>query len=98
MRLWFVTLVLDDTICEIGAGFTRLIHEHALGADEAEAVEAARRWWQAPELGIDIVRTTASLSCADHPKEPWSPQHVRRVDMPAVPPRRPARPAAGTDA
>lgn len=98
MRLWLVTLVLADTICEIGTGFTRLLHEYALGADEAEAVEAVRRWWQALETGITIVRTTASLACADHPEALWSPQQVRRADMPALPPRKPALPATSIDA
>lgn len=82
LLLWFVSLVLDLEVQAGCLGFTRHLHEYALGATEADALEAVRRYFAAVAPDAAILSHKACLSRTAHPEELTFPEEVRRLDIP----------------
>lgn len=82
MSLWFVSLVLDLEVHAGCLGFTQHLYEYALGATEADALEAVRRYFAAVAPDAAILSHKASLSRSAHPEELTFPEEVRRLDIP----------------
>jgi hypothetical protein len=83
--LWFVSVSLDLAIHATALGFTRLLHEYALGLDEAQGIEAVRAWLKAIAPEVSVVSARAIPAGPSHPEELCFPEQVRRLDMPARP-------------
>jgi hypothetical protein len=82
MSLWFVSLVLDLEVHAGCLGFTRHLYEYALGATEADAIEAVRQYFAAVAPEVAILSHKACLSRTVHPEELTFPEEVRRLDIP----------------
>lgn len=82
MSLWFVSLLLDLEVHAGCLGFTRHLHEYALGATEADALEAVRQYFGAVAPQVAILSHKACLSRTVHPEELTFPEEVRRLDIP----------------
>lgn len=84
MSLWFVSLVLDLEVHAGCLGFTHHLYEYALGATEADALEAVRWYLAAVVPDAAILSHKASLSRTAHPEELTFPEEVRRLDIPPL--------------
>ena len=82
MSLWFVSLLLDLEVHAGCLGFTRHLYEYALGANEADAIEAVRQYFGAVAPEVAILSHKACLSRTVHPEELTFPEEVRRLDIP----------------
>jgi hypothetical protein len=82
VSLWFVSLLLDLEVHAGCLGYTRHLHEYALGATEADALEAVRQYFAAVAPQAAILSHKACLSRAAHPEELTFPEEVRRLDIP----------------
>lgn len=82
MSLWFVSLLLDLEVHAGCLGFTRHLYEYALGATEADAIEAVRQYFGAVAPQVAILSHKACLSRTVHPEELTFPEEVRRLDIP----------------
>lgn len=82
MSLWFVSLMLDLQVHAGCLGVTRHLYEYALGANEAEAIEAVRQYLGAVAPQAGILSHKACLSRTEHPEELTFPEEVRRLDIP----------------
>lgn len=82
MSLWFVSLMLDLEVHAGCLGFTRHLYEYALGATEADAVEAVRQYFGAVAPQVAILGHKVCLSRTVHPEELTFPEEVRRLDIP----------------
>jgi hypothetical protein len=85
MSLWFVSLLLDLEVHADCLGFTRHLHEYALGATAADAFEAVRQYFGAVAPQAAILSHKACLTRIVHPEELTLPEEVRRLDI--APPR-----------
>ena len=82
MSLWFVSLLLDLEVHAGCLGVTRHLYEYALGANEADAIEAVRQYFAAVAPEVAILSHKACLSRTVHPEELTFPEEVRRLDIP----------------
>ena len=82
MSLWFVSLLLDLEVHAGCLGFTRHHYEYALGATEADAIEAIRQYFAAVAPQVAILSHKVCLSRTVHPEELTFPEEVRRLDIP----------------
>lgn len=84
MSLWFVSLLLDLEVHAGCHGYTRHLHEYALGATEADALEAVRQYFSAVAPPVAILSHRVCLSRTIHPEELTFPEEVRRLDIPPL--------------
>lgn len=82
MRLWFVSVVLDDDVHVTGLGFTRALHEYALGIDEAGAFAAVKQYVADAMPGLEVLKHSVRPASVTHPIELTFPEQVRRLDKP----------------